>query len=53
VRYAYLVEFFMAWYSGEDFERRVFWNRLFGPYWWAAWTMLVNQLLNMDEVLNK
>ncbi len=41
VLYAYLTEFFMAWYSGEPPERGVFWNRLFGPYWWATWTMLV------------
>jgi molybdopterin-containing oxidoreductase family membrane subunit len=40
VFYAYLVEFFMAWYSGEDPEKRVFWNRLFGNYWWATWIML-------------
>jgi hypothetical protein len=31
----------MAWYSGEDPERRVFWNRLFGHYWWATWIMLI------------
>ena len=41
VLYAYLTEFFMAWYSGEEIERAMFWNRLFGPYWWATWTMLV------------
>ncbi len=40
VLYAYLTEFFMAWYSGEPPERGMFWNRLFGPYWWATWTML-------------
>jgi molybdopterin-containing oxidoreductase family membrane subunit len=41
VLYAYLDEFFLAWYSGEDPERWAFWNRLFGTYWWATWTMLV------------
>ena len=41
VLYAYLTEFFMAWYSGEEIEKTAFWNRLFGSYWWAAWTMLV------------
>jgi hypothetical protein len=41
VMYAYLVEFFMAWYSGEEVERSSFWNRCFGPYWWATWIMLV------------
>ncbi len=40
VLYSYLSEFFMAWYSGEEIERAMFWNRLFGPYWWASWTML-------------
>jgi molybdopterin-containing oxidoreductase family membrane subunit len=41
VLYAYLTEFFMAWYSGEAIERASFWNRLFGHYWWASWTMLI------------
>ena len=41
VLYAYLSEFFLAWYSGEEIERTAFWNRLFGTYWWASWTMLV------------
>ena len=41
VFYAYLTEFFMAWYSAEDPERRVFWERVFGHYWWATWIMLV------------
>jgi Ni/Fe-hydrogenase subunit HybB-like protein len=41
VFYAYLVEFFMAWYSGEDPERHAFWNRAFGEYWWATWIMLI------------
>ena len=40
VLYSYLTEFFLAWYSGEVIERASFWNRLFGPYWWATWTML-------------
>jgi molybdopterin-containing oxidoreductase family membrane subunit len=40
VLYAYLTEFFMAWYSGEEIERAMFWERLFGHYWWATWIML-------------
>ncbi len=39
VGYAYMCEFFIAWYSGNVYERFVFLNRAFGPYWWAAWTM--------------
>ena len=39
VGYAYICEFFIAWYSGSPFENFVFMNRAFGPYWWAYWTM--------------
>ena len=32
VGYAYATEFFIAWYSGNPYERFVFINRAFGPY---------------------
>jgi molybdopterin-containing oxidoreductase family membrane subunit len=35
VGYAYILEFFIAWYSGNPVEWFVFRNRVFGPYWWA------------------
>jgi molybdopterin-containing oxidoreductase family membrane subunit len=41
VFYAYLTEYFMAWYSFETPERAAFYNRAFGNYWWATWIMLV------------
>jgi len=40
VGFAYGTEFFIAWYSANPFERFAFQNRLFGPYWWAYWTMV-------------
>lgn len=40
VGYAYGVEFFMAWYSGNPYEGFTFVNRAFGPYWWAYWIMV-------------
>ena len=40
VGYAYAMEFFIAWYSGNPFERYTFLNRAFGPYWWGYWTMI-------------
>ncbi len=40
VGFAYATEFFIAWYSGNRYERFVFLNRAFGPYWWAYWTMV-------------
>jgi hypothetical protein len=37
VAYAYAMEFFIAWYSGNQYERFAFYNRVFGPYWWYWW----------------
>ncbi len=37
---AYGIEFFMAWYSGVEFERFALSNRAFGNYWWAYWIMV-------------
>jgi len=55
VGYAYAMEFFIAWYSGNSYERFLFFqNRaadpfiigpLFhikpAPYWWGFWTMVI------------
>ena len=40
VGYAYAMEFFMAWYSGNEYESFAFVNRAFGPYAWAYWIMV-------------
>ncbi len=40
VALAYATEFFLAWYSGNPLERFAFFNRAFGPYAWAYWTMV-------------
>jgi molybdopterin-containing oxidoreductase family membrane subunit len=40
VGYAYSMEFFIAWYSGEIYESFAFINRAFGPYSWAYWIMV-------------
>ena len=47
---AYATEFFIAWYSGNEYELFVFLNRALGPYAWAYWIMvscnvLIPQLL--------
>jgi len=38
---AYLTEFQIAWMSGNKFEQQYFWNRVFGQWAWAAWIMLI------------
>jgi molybdopterin-containing oxidoreductase family membrane subunit len=40
VGFAYAMEFFIAWYGANDYEKDVFINRATGPYWWAYWTMI-------------
>ncbi len=40
VGYAYASEFFMAWYSGNPYERFIFIQRALGPYAWSYWTMI-------------
>ncbi|NBU02696.1 MAG: hydrogenase [Bacteroidetes bacterium] len=42
---AYLTEFFIAWYSGNIYEQYAFTNRMFGPYWWAYWSMMTCNLI--------
>jgi molybdopterin-containing oxidoreductase family membrane subunit len=38
--YAYVVEPFTAWYSGNQFEMAVVHNRAVGPVAWSYWTVL-------------
>ena len=41
VSYAYGTEYFIAWYSGVEFEKSAFWLRAFGPYWFSTWVMII------------
>jgi len=40
VAYSYLVEIYVAWHSGNAFERAAFEYRIFGPMNWAFWSMI-------------
>lgn len=40
VTYAYIVESFLAWYSGSEIERETFYDRAFGHFGWAYWVMV-------------
>jgi molybdopterin-containing oxidoreductase family membrane subunit len=46
VGYAYASEFFIAWYSGNPYERFAFVNRAFGPYAWSYWIMVSCNVLS-------
>ena len=40
VSYAYAMEFFIAWYSGNPYERYMMFNRAEGPYKHMYWALL-------------
>lgn len=41
VGFAYVMEFFIAWYGGVEYEKFAFINRALGPYAWAYWMMFL------------
>jgi molybdopterin-containing oxidoreductase family membrane subunit len=44
--YSYALEFFIAWYSGDEYDIYQFFEaRPFGPWGWLFWTMLVCNVL--------
>ncbi|VTS02461.1 quinol:electron acceptor oxidoreductase subunit ActD [Tuwongella immobilis] len=46
VGYAYLMELFIAWYSGSVYEQQTFFDRAFtGKYVWAYWIMMSCNLI--------
>ncbi len=45
VGFAYITEFFIAWYSGVAYEQYAFRNRMFGDYAWAYWIMMSCNLI--------
>ncbi len=45
VAYGYLMETFFAWYSGDIFERYMMLNRMFGPYGWMYWLLILFNIL--------
>jgi Ni/Fe-hydrogenase subunit HybB-like protein len=45
VAYGYFIEAFMAWYSGDVFERYMMFNRAFGPYGWVFWLLIATNVV--------
>lgn len=39
VAFAYLMEGFIAWYSGYIYEQAIFWLYVVGPYAWGFWLL--------------
>jgi molybdopterin-containing oxidoreductase family membrane subunit len=45
VAYGYLMEHFLAWYSGEELEEFMIQNRMFGPYAISYWALIACNIL--------
>ncbi|HLV94827.1 MAG TPA: NrfD/PsrC family molybdoenzyme membrane anchor subunit [Candidatus Acidoferrales bacterium] len=45
VAYGYIMETFMAFYSGNGFDRYMIMNRMFGPYEYVYWTLISCNIL--------
>jgi molybdopterin-containing oxidoreductase family membrane subunit len=45
VAYGYVMETFTAWYSGDIFEQYMMMNRMFGPYGWMYWLLILFNIL--------
>ena len=48
VAYGYAMEAFMAWFSGDQYERYAFFNRAMpqtGTYWWTYWMLISCNIL--------
>ena len=43
VAYAYILETFTAWYSGNVYEQAAIWNRMTGPYAYSYWLLIYVQ----------
>jgi hypothetical protein len=41
VFYGYMMEAFFAWYSANEFEKYMIYNRTTGPYWYMYWTLIL------------
>ncbi|RMH30038.1 MAG: hydrogenase [Planctomycetota bacterium] len=46
VGFAYITEFFIAWYSASSYEQQAFIIRAMGPYWWAYGTMFLCNVIS-------
>jgi len=45
VGYGYLMELFFAWYSGNTYEQFMMKNRLYGPYGYMYWLLILCNIL--------
>ncbi|CAN5767080.1 polysulfide reductase NrfD [soil metagenome] len=50
VAYSYLIEIFMSWYSGNEYEWFVIRNRIFGPYAPFYWALIFCNMIAIQAL---
>jgi Ni/Fe-hydrogenase subunit HybB-like protein len=50
VAYGYMIETFMAWYSGSVFEAYLVYNRFFGPYAPLYWMLIFCNVISIQAL---
>ena len=45
VAYGYIMEAFFGWYSANQYERFMIWNRMTGPYWPFYWALILCNII--------
>jgi Ni/Fe-hydrogenase subunit HybB-like protein len=54
VGYGYAIEAFMAWYSGNIYERYMMWNRMFGkPYGIWYWALIFCNVITINTLWSR
>jgi molybdopterin-containing oxidoreductase family membrane subunit len=53
VAYGYMMEAFMAWYSGSPYERFMIWNRMSGPYAPLYWALMLCNVVVINTLWSK
>jgi Ni/Fe-hydrogenase subunit HybB-like protein len=51
VAYGYGMEAFMAWYSGNTYERFMYWNRAWGGHYWWTYFLLILCNITIPQAL--
>ena len=50
VGYGYMIEAFMAWYSANNYEQFMIWNRMTGPYWYMYWALILCNVVMINTL---
>jgi len=53
VTYGYVMEAFMAWYSGDIFEKAMMFERAFGAYGWIFWALVLLNIVVPQALWSK